>query len=868
MSVLRSRLVWIAREYVPSGLSLFSPRSFSGSMHLPYENVTEDLKTPAKPQTSPAVFEEPSEDYSTVLSRYPPAPPTIAEILQQKLPAILPDYVAGTSIFEEETSDYALSRLSTGTPDVGNSSTQTLFSLLAKKQFRAASTLLADMQYLNSSIPPSAQFKKAALSVLRSGLPAEEKLDQFTKWFALIPPSHDRASRSDFWELRYMLLQDSSANLPLLERTALILSSKGFGNTTMMQFLSPLFTNLPPDHLGPLILDLERRNWEYWEEYDPSKAKLRDIFVSENVRGLAVQCLVYSNRIDEAIAMLPKGDTPYGYSTQTYNILLEKLHRSPDSRYRQLIPHVKRLREARTRFTISRGTSAGRPGVKSAAPVTPEDTSPVLPPPPGSTLPQMLCYLRTHLARPDPHRILPTVLSSFMVDYNSHTPGRTDAPRLLLARALRTSRRATKRVVWSEMRFYRDCNRPDMVVRTFVEHFFTDGVPRARVLQVYANVLLGTYDENVSRISGFEQNSILPQGKLFPDLEQCAMVWEALVLLTMREPKRREEAMEGLYSKLIAYARSGAEYQPSPTPPAPLPAPEHRHISSGSVVGAGEPAQTNHISPGSAGTLYIPRPTRFGVSVSPATFHTFLQHGLRVLGPEWGERVVEDMRSIGLWPGAYHWGALARAWAERGRQKLRMSRHMAAGGTQEMSEWVREGVARVWRIVDAVESGKVIDWAMAGGKDGDLATKTKESTTGHATTPADPSNTLSAPQRPPSDSQTPVHMRPDLGFYLTIMHGFLYAKDVENAEAIAARLVRRLGTEAPSRDAGVVRALQKLEDLKALLEQEGAQTNALGKHAVSAKVSDPKTEVCAGRLIIFSFSSSNVLTFISAALFA
>ncbi|KJA14951.1 hypothetical protein HYPSUDRAFT_92116 [Hypholoma sublateritium FD-334 SS-4] len=527
------------------------------------------------------------------------------------------------------------------------------------------------------------------------------------------------------------------------------------------------------------ITDLESRNAEYWKGQSLLIAGRRIRYTSENLRGLAVRCLVYNNRVDEAMAMLPAIQVKtYGFTLLTYDVLLQKLRERPNPRWREYIARVETLRAVRQDLELERGLSPD---------VTFTRILPLLPA--RSSLARTLRYLNTYISYPDPNRTLPAIFFSFMSDYLAETSGRTFAIRLLLRKALRTGHLATKRVVWAEMRLYRKLDRPDMVIRTFAEHFWVEGVPRRHVARYYDAVL---HEEkqgrpsddqaSVERVTGFTSRSHLPVSKMWPDPEQCVAVWEALILLAGREPRGdlRRRAFLELYDKFIEYARS-----------APPRLPE---------AAALDPSTSEAYVPSPADAQHTPHPTRFAIPVTVETFHAFMHHFMRDLGPVFGRRVINDMRSVGLWPGVYHWGWLAQALAKK-RQ------------TQE-----------VWRIIDAVEDGSIMEWARTPPTANDAAPTPARPTTAaaHDTTPS-PHHPLGA---------VPLHMRPDRGFYITIIQGFIYAKDTEQASEVCRRFIRRFSVADIADYPALARAMQKLRDLEAMLARQGVTAGKGGKPSV------------------------------------
>ena len=488
-----------------------------------------------------------------------------------------------------------------------------------------------------------------------------------------------------------------------------------------------------------------------------------------------MRCLVYNNRVDEAIAMLPSIDVKtYGFTLLTYDVLLQKLRGTPNVRWREYIPRVEILRD--TRLDLERKRGLSRVATKTR----------ILPPLPARTsLPLTLRYLRTYISYPDPNRTLPSIFTDFMSDYLAATSGRTFAIRLLLQKALREGHLATKRVVWAEMRLYRKLNRPDMVIRTFADHFWLEGVPRRDVERCYSAVLHEEKqgrprddEASVERVTGFRSTSYLPVSKMWPDLEQCADVWEALILLAAREPRKdlRRRAFLQLYDQFIKYAQSA--------PPSSYNAPP-------------VPSTSEEYVPLPADAQLTPHPTRFASPVAPETFHAFMYHLMHDLGPSFGRRVINDMRSVGLWPGVYHWGWLAQALAKKGQ-------------TEE-----------VWRIIDAVEDGSILKWAQTSpaAEEGRTPRPARGS---RPPTPAYPTAaTVSSPHH--SAGAVPLHMRPDRAFYISIIQGFIFAKDIEQASEVCRRLIRRFSIADLAEHPALARAMKKMRDMEAMLARQGVQ---------------------------------------------
>jgi hypothetical protein len=261
----------------------------------------------------------------------------------------------------------------------------------------------------------------------------------------------------------------------------------------------------------------------------------------------------------------------------------------------------------------------------------------------------VLRYLRKAIFLDDPHRILPSILTDIIEAYS--LMGRTSALRQLLNKALERSHKATKLFLFAEMRYYRQRQQFDLLIKTFVQHFYVAGVPREEVQRWYDKITrtnLKGQDDSLMRLTELHPHTLLREGKLWPDFEQCHLVWEALVIKAQRNPA----ALMTLYKKFIHYAK---------------------HVED----------PTAH--PALAAIAPLPIPTRFGRAVSGPAFPAFMQHMLPLFGPDFGHAILADMWALDLWPGVYHYGTLAWHHADRGH------------------------LPQVFAIIDKLESGRVLE---------------------------------------------------------------------------------------------------------------------------------------------------------------
>ncbi|KAF8962635.1 hypothetical protein BDZ97DRAFT_1920440 [Flammula alnicola] len=600
-----------------------------------FELILEELyKTKSRSPQSANVFEEYSDDYTTILSKFPQPQPSILELVQGQLPALLPEHPTNDmSIFEEEGIEYSI-HASTNTQDhPSNPSAKVLVELLEGKRYDRAYQLLKEMKTLDTSIPPSHMFEVAALDVLcNSTLPPPEKTEQNT-----LPDL-----TSENYECRSTSTLCSN------------LASKGYANHISGQFLRSIIRYSSAEQIKAFIQEFERRNRDYWLGYQPVRALREAKHTSQNIRGMAVRFLTYSGRVQEAISMLPDpNDRTFRFTVFTYDILLERLRRSPYRGYQKFIPLVETLRSQREVEAAqipavfhSTANDLATSHMTSAEVALP--SSPLQDP---ENLSMMLRYLRKALIS-EPQSLHPFVLATFMEAYLA--TGRTRALKMLLDKALRKSFSATKAFVFAEMHYYRHLGQHDLVIKAFVEHFYLSGVPREEVQNWYDNIESQNqqYDPQIweetrlTRISGFHPGIVLPFGKTWPDREQCTLVWECLVASATTD-----DAVKYLYDKFRYFAREGQDIPTNPD------------------IASVDP---------------LPVPKRLRSNVAPAAFTPFMHRLIPILGPEFGGRMLNDMWSVHIKPTIHHYTELLGFYSKRGL------------------------VGEVFAILDQLERGKML----------------------------------------------------------------------------------------------------------------------------------------------------------------
>jgi hypothetical protein len=342
---------------------------------------------------------------------------------------------------------------------------------------------------------------------------------------------------------------------------------------------------------------------------------------------LAIAALTKAWCIEESLALIP---AYHRYNTKhhrtLYNIVLWKLKICYNPKYERYIQQVQELREntvklaeqARARWLARRTARLDDfPGedILLASSLSPSPPQRV-----GSNLAKSLRALRKALrhylpSRP-PH---PLTIVRFLEVYLAS--GRTRAIPLLRKLALRRHGDYHRSYVFAEMLFHTRRGKPDLVIQTFVTHFFIVGIPRDELLFQL-------------RASDTERNpatdavwAAAPEMKLFPSPMHVAVAWRALLELT-----HDERAIESLYAKLLRFADPSAPQAPVLHPGVPQLRPP--------------PAWKN--------------------AVDASAFTPFVRRMCQALGTERGGQILKDMLRVGIQPGIYQLTELAMEYSRIG----------------------------------------------------------------------------------------------------------------------------------------------------------------------------------------------------------
>ncbi|KAF8155681.1 hypothetical protein B0H34DRAFT_798818 [Crassisporium funariophilum] len=705
------------------------------------------------------VFEESSQDYTSVMAEASPHQPSVMEVVERKLPALLPEHRPDDlSIFEDQSEEYESYIASDARDHSTLLSTGVLANLVSDRKYSQAYSLLQEIQHLEISIPPSHIYEAPAQDALRNDrITPSQRVEHFAAWFSLVPPAHLSATSQKFPEVFRLITQASLTDIILVIRFSLIMASKGYADLVAPRTVSTVFRYSTPEIGQNFVNEFLAANESYWMGYKPWDAPYRCKKTSTNVRGLAIRSLAYSKRTQECLALLPNPNNPeFRLTRYTYDVLLRRLEVSKDPADRKYIPVVESLRNQEATAVVNNHINCDALTVLAEEANMATDLKTTNPVQFGNDLVAALRYLKQSILDKNnlPH---PFTLNDFMKSYLA--TGRTRALQMLLDRAIRTSFRATRAIVFAEMLYYRRMGHPDLVIETFVDHFYLSGVPREEVLSRYNRIRRHRQEYNglngerppPGRFYNFSHDTVLPKGKMWPASAHCNLVFHALVSITLTD-----QALERLYQKLLYIATEGRDE------------PDNKFIAS--------------IHP-------LHAPSRW-MTISSGAFTPFLRRLMMDSGPERGAKLLSEMVQLGHKPTVYHYTELAGNYARTGNVDK------AFLILNQMEERFKKEVAQ------EVESNVHVD----AGRRGRKAKSASLTTPAHS--PAAPSRSMSSTTPPNLEPGLPA---PDLVMYISLMRGFIISKELPAAQEVARRL-QLLHTYRPGED-------QYLEDVYADLQK-------------------------------------------------
>ncbi|KAH9478537.1 hypothetical protein JR316_0008992 [Psilocybe cubensis] len=678
------------------------------------------------------VFEDSAADYPAPA---PPRPSTL-DIIQQSLPALLPDPSTDDGPLFEDAATPVFAPLSEAA-HLTNTSVGLLDRTLLSGRYEDAHALLVDMYDLGVPIPPSPKYAYVALALLQSTDPTapltQQQSDRIAAWLALIPPLHRTTRQSAPQTQTVLSLLDAhflrtvaNPDTRTIARLLSVLASLGYIDK-FQRLVDITVRSLSPTRLPFFLNAIDAALVVYTTNAGLDTDKLpraRSIFRNRVVRTLAL-----ARRADEAVPLLV--DVAHGlwvlhkptikllHDVAAHDISLGHKD-APIPRVLELLDHA-----APATTTLS---PAELDALEERRPAVEDEVdfngSVVL----AARYLHAMLLTRTRV----PHS---KSIAAFMEMYIAQH-GRTRILHTLFRRAHRGSgpitlldgpnptaksnpaaRITASTYALAEMLFYHRHRLYELVVETFVDHFYLFGVDRALVMERYTAHLArrasnpakyparitfpapppprtssssdsyshshshSTSTTNASASAGtayLHTLSPFSSAKLFPEDTHCTLLWHALVRVTPR-PRRKDVYMAFLRiaQAHVDIAAEGAEKAKEKAKAGKLDAvPAHgikqpqkhpqNHLQkqpskqpSKAPPAPPPPPPPSHIALPRALLSLPPSHTR----ITSASFTPFLEPLLEGYGARAGWRVVRDMLELGVSPEVYVWTEMGRVLA-------------------------------------------------------------------------------------------------------------------------------------------------------------------------------------------------------------
>ncbi|KAJ7485361.1 hypothetical protein FB451DRAFT_1027530 [Mycena latifolia] len=602
------------------------------------ENAAPKISAEAEPETSTDIFEPPSPEYKRVYERLSQPSADILTQVFRSLPEMLPEPETDSmSIFEDKSHiDYAASSFA---PALPISSTQSLEILVAERNYEQALRVLDELVEFGTEIPFSYSYEEAAMFAIKT--PAhtqaeiEDQVHRFKKWFSLIPTANQSRPRT-FRRLRRRIMSTPLTSLRLIMEFGLITAEKGFANTTHHSVIRVVAMYGNPDVTIQFIDELRRRNRTFLEGSSKSaNADIMDRKLHVDIVGVAVKALANAGHFDHAVQLLPDPlETTFHLTHYTYSLLIRKLRKTRDARY---LPHLKFLEEHKSEARLRNDTPAPPPSPERVAKLRANSETEAARRMEDFTAEDI--HLASSFVSRAPQRVrnlaaaLHTLKKGFRSISPSHRPhpltvvrffelylgsGRTRAIPLLRNFVLRGTF-GIHSYIFAEMVFHERSRNPDLVIQTFVTHFYLVGVPRDELLK---RLDVMERDPETAYIWAAE-----PLQKLHPSPAVAALVWRALLEVT-----REERGLTDLYAKLLRFGDLRAERLSALYPGVPLLRP----------------------------------PPRWKTGVDPAAFTPFVRRICQAFGAERGALILKDMLDLGIKPTIHQLTELAMEYSRTG----------------------------------------------------------------------------------------------------------------------------------------------------------------------------------------------------------
>ncbi|KAN0084316.1 hypothetical protein V8E55_007820 [Tylopilus felleus] len=427
------------------------------------------------------------------------------------------------SVFESMSEEYASMSKPGPLPFTPLTSSDTLSSLVSKRDFSAADSLRKEMLAHHIPIPRNVLYLRAALHAITQRRPraGKDRLDAFAAWLSLAPHRHE--AWQSFHDIRQRLFRSMDhLNLSLVYRFGVVLASKGYcSGDAAMQVVSTLARYARPSVVARYLREAEDASKEYHSKTGttPPSDELAGAY------NVVIRTVVLGGQGEAAFGLISAAHSR-GIRISDFTLNIVAKH-APD---RQTV--IDRIQAIYPSWTMQD---------TDAHPVTvPSETIPTEHTTDIGVLAARLRALRVALRSPCPPS--PHALHSFITSYQSI--GRTRALPLLRTVAYRHAPKSAATWAFTAMLHHRTRREPLHLLRVFTQHFYLVGVPRKTVLAL----LRGPRGQQARReqVPGWMAGAGGMRSRVWPNAYHTALVWEAVVELSSGAERER------LYALLVS----------------------------------------------------------------------------------------------------------------------------------------------------------------------------------------------------------------------------------------------------------------------------------------------------------------------------
>ncbi|KAF8882513.1 hypothetical protein CPB84DRAFT_219179 [Gymnopilus junonius] len=576
------------------------------------QQITSFIEPRPATLTDKQLFEDTDGDYAAAAPIKITPEPSILEIVEQSLPAVLPEAIQGdASIFEDATQEeyfnIVLEKSSQWESHSRHLSVGLLDALIDQNKYGPAYRLLLEMKELDVKIPPKPIFAVICRRIVTENRAlTPELVEQLLTWLSLIP-SGDRAVFKELETIGGIISDTSFMSIHLQMRISIAFASKGYNYAASTMF-NVICHGLRFEQLWDFIQQYEAAYFAFWERTTPERNERKATFIA-STRNTVLRILGGTGRHSEIESYLSV-DGSYTLWPSTYaHVLLYPISEATKESIVQTLSELK-------------GEKDNAEAVRKVNVRSLEDPIYF-----GDNLVAGLRYLKRclHSKSMIPH---PHTITSFMDTYLSK--GRSKGLHIIFDRALKGNRTIARTIILGEMLFYRRLRHYDLVLETFVNHFYLLGVPHKIVLRRLNDFLQRrqNYDPDsleerpLQRFYKFEQKAFVGK-KMLPLTLHCNIVWDVLV-----STDSSSSFVERLY-KIFLHGAIERD-------------PQSRQ--------------------GSRPTDTLDRPM-----VQPSSFMPFLRPLILLKGPEAGSKIIKDILDLRLQPHQHIYTEVAGAYARKGR---------------------------------------------------------------------------------------------------------------------------------------------------------------------------------------------------------